>query len=127
MLPEDNEMSRPIALSIVVGIASAVVIGLVGPLWGGLVVVLGLPVVFLTISRLLFGTETRRVWSALLVAAGLTWLALLPVAPFPTNALAAEPATVGWLVAIGAVPVLVGFAVVVAGATAFGTRDIRRR
>lgn len=95
-------------MSITTGVAAAGVIALVGPLYGGLIVVLGVPLVFLTLSRTLFGSETRRMWSYMLMAAGVAWFTFLPVSPFARRSLDAHPDTWAWLVTIGAVPLVAG-------------------
>lgn len=121
-------MTRPEWTSIAVGAGAAAVVALVGPLYGGLVVVLAVPVVFLTLSRLLFGSETRPLWGTLLIAAGVAWFILLAVSPFARNALDAHPESRLWLLLIGVMPVAVGAAITVrARRLSLASRDIGRR
>jgi hypothetical protein len=67
--------------SVLFGLGSAVVIGLVGPLYGGLVLVLAFPLVFRAAIRV------APAW--LLAAFGISWLLLLATgtAPFVRNSL----------------------------------------
>lgn len=121
-------MTRPEWTSIAAGAGAAGVFALVGPLYGGLVVVLAVPVVFLTLSRMLFGSETGPVWGTLLIAAGVAWFMLLAVSPFARNALDAHPESWLWLLLVGAVPLAAGASMMVrARRLSLASRDIGRR
>jgi drug/metabolite transporter (DMT)-like permease len=65
----------------------------------------------LTVSRALLGSTTDPAWTWLLASLGITWLALLPVAPI-VHASGLEPSSDEWavLIGLGAVPLLVGLA-----------------
>ena len=93
-------------MSIAVGMFAAVAVGLVGPLWGGLVVVLARPVIFLTVSRALLGSETAPEWDVLLLTAGVAWLVFLPFAPAVHWEGVLTSDDWRWLLAIGAIPLL---------------------
>jgi hypothetical protein len=95
-------------MSITVGISAAVLVGLVGPLWGGLVVVLATPVVFLTVSRALFHAETAPEWDLLLVSGGLAWIAFLPFAPVVYGDRVLGTDEWLWLLGLGAAPLVAG-------------------
>jgi hypothetical protein len=93
------------------GTVGAIVVALVGPVWGGLVLILATPICFLTVSRALLGSTTDPAWEWLLASLGIAWLALLPVAPI-VHASGLEPSPDEWtvLICLGAVPLLAGLA-----------------
>lgn len=89
-------------LSALFGLGSAVVVGLVGPLYGGLVLLLAFPLVFRTASRV------APAW--LLATFGVAWLLLLAtgVAPIVQN----SPDAAGFWLAVGLVPLALAGAIV---------------
>jgi hypothetical protein len=103
-------MDRSRAVSVLVGLGAAVVIALVGPLYGGLVVTCATPLVFLTLSRALIGRTIDPTWTWMLIAFGLGWFALLPVAPFIQGSVSNSPENASsiWVASavIGLVPML---------------------
>jgi hypothetical protein len=109
-------MDRPRAVSVLVGVGAAVVIGLVGLYYGGLVVICATPLIFLTLSRALTGRTIEPAWTWLLIAFGLAWFALLPVAPFVQRSISNVPENASsiWVfsVLIGLVPLLLSVVLV---------------
>jgi hypothetical protein len=113
-------LDRSRLVSAVAGFAGAVVIALVGPLYGGLVLICGTPLIFLTLSRALIGATTDPAWPWLLTAFGIGWFVLVPVAPFVQHPNPLSTDEWELVVAIGLVPILGGSALV-------GLSRIRRR
>jgi hypothetical protein len=99
-----------------VGLGAAVVIGLVGLVYGGLVVICATPLIFLTLSRALTGRTIDPAWTWLLTAFGVSWFALLPVAPFVQVSISNSPdnASSIWVFSavIGLAPILLAAALV---------------
>jgi hypothetical protein len=95
-------------ISVLFGLGSAVVIGLVGPLYGGLVLLLAFPLVFRT------AIQVAPAWP--LAAFGISWLLLVATgtAPFLRNSLTDGG---GLWIAIGVVPL--GLAGAILGAARF--------
>jgi 1-acyl-sn-glycerol-3-phosphate acyltransferase len=104
-------MDRSRTVSVLVGLGAAVVMGLVGPLYGSLVVICATPLIFLTLSRALTGRTIDPTWTWVLIAFGAGWFALLPVAPFIQGSISNIPENASsiWVASavIGLVPVLV--------------------
>jgi hypothetical protein len=109
-------MDKPRAASVLVGVGDAVVIGLVGPVYGGLVVICATPLIFLTLSRALTGRTIDPAWVWLLIAFGVAWFALLPVAPFVQRSISNIPENADSIWAfsafIGLVPLLLSVVLV---------------
>jgi hypothetical protein len=90
-------------LSALFGLGGAVVVGLVGPLYGGLVLVLAFPLVFRTASRV------APAW--LLATFGIAWLLFLVTSGAPTLRNSPADAAGFWL-AMGVVPLALAGAIV---------------
>ncbi len=100
-------------LSVLFGLSSAVVIGLVGPLYGGLMLVLAFPLVFRTPSRV------APAW--LLATFGTSWLTLVVTGTgaFVRNSLMLDNGAV--LTAIGVAPLVLAGAIVATGRVRSGS------
>lgn len=125
-------MDRSRAVSALVGLGAAVVFALVGPMYGGLVSILAIPLIFLTLSRTLTGRTIDPTWTWLLTAFGVGWFALLPVAPFVQVSISNVPENASsiWVASavIGSVPILIAAGLIArAGLRASRARDIPRR
>lgn len=87
-------------ISIAFGLAGAGVVALVGPVYGGLVLILAVPVVFLTLSRAITGATLQPDFAFLLASFGLAWLLVLPFAPITRNSGEPAPPDV-WILEVG--------------------------
>ena len=95
-------------ISILFGMASALTVAVIGPIYAAPLLLCALPITFVTASRLVLGSPTKPHWAAMLIAFGLAWLLLFPVAPIvhPGSDRDIGP-TPMWL-ALGIVPLLAG-------------------
>jgi hypothetical protein len=96
-------MPKPAPLvSIAFGVAAALVVARIGPFYATPLLIVALPVVFLTISRAATGSTIQPDFEWLLFAFAGTWLVLWPVAPITRNSPDAWPV---WA-AVGVIPLL---------------------
>jgi hypothetical protein len=84
-------MDRSRTVSVVVGLAAAVVVGLIGPIYAALILICATPLIFLTLSRAVTGRTIDPAWPWLLIAFGVAWFVLLPVAPIVQGATSSVP------------------------------------
>ena len=96
-------VTRRTVASVAFGLAAALVVATIGPVYATPLLIVALPVVFLTVSRVATGATTQPDFEWLLFAFGVSWLIALPFAPTVRNGPAAMPY---WL-ALGLAPVLV--------------------
>ena len=96
-------MKRRGVVSIAFGLGAALLVAGIGPFYATPLLIVALPVAFLTISRAATGSTIDPDFEWLLFAFSVTWLVLLPVAPVVHNAPEAWPV---WT-AIGVIPLLV--------------------
>jgi hypothetical protein len=111
---------RATLVSIAFGVAAAVVVARIGPFYATPLLIVALPVVFLTISRAATGSMIPPAVDWLLLAFAAAWLVLWPVAPI------IHSSPEGWPVwaALGVIPLLGGIALSVRRRR-FAARDIR--
>lgn len=111
-------IDRKRLISILFGLGSAVVIGLVGPLYGGLMLLLAFPLVFRTATRV------APAW--LLVAFGTSWLTLVAtgMGAFVRNSLVLDNGAV--LTALWVAPLMIAGAIVAAGRVRSGSPSTSR-
>ena len=115
-------MKRRVVLSIAFGLGASLIVAGIGPFYATPLLIVALPVVFLTISRAATGSTTEPDFEWLLFAFAVTWLVLWPVAPIIRNSPEAWPL---WA-ALGVIPLLGAIALLVRRRL-FASRDIARR
>lgn len=113
---------RATLVSIAFGVAAALVVARIGPLYATPLLIVALPVVFLTISRAATGSAIQPDFEWLLFAFAVTWLVVWPVAPIIRNSPEAWPV---WA-ALGVVPLLAALTLLVRRRL-FAARDIAAR
>ena len=118
----DRHAKRGTVVSIAFGVVAALVVARIGPVYATPLLIVALPVVFLTISRAATGSTTQPGFTWLLFAFAVTWLGLWPVAPIIRNSPDAWPV---WG-AVGVLPLL-GAVVLLVRRRLFASRDIRAR
>lgn len=102
-------MIRSRRASLAFGVLSALLVAVIGPLYAAPLLICALPVAFLTIPRIFFATTNRPDWGPMLIAFGVSWLVLLPVAPVVRPAGIENDGTVWAMwIGVGALPILVG-------------------
>ena len=102
-------MRRAAALSIAFGVGAALVVAGIGPIYATPLLIVALPVVFLTVSRAATGSTIKPDVEWVLFAFGLAWLVVSPVAPVTRNAPEA------WAVwsALGVIPLLLAIVLLI--------------
>lgn len=118
----EHVVKRRRGLSIAFGLAAAVIVSNIGPIYAVPLLIVALPVVFLTLSRAVMGAAIEPDFEWLLAAFGVAWLVLLPFAPIVRSSPEAMPI---W-VAIGVVPALLA-AVSAVGRRMARSHDARHR
>ena len=115
-------MKRRAVLSIAFGLAAALVVAGIGPLYAAPLLIIAVPVVFLTISRAATGSTIEPDFEWLLFAFGVAWLLVFLISPVVRN----SPEAWSFWVALGVIPLLLAMALAVRRRL-FDPRDIAER
>ena len=99
-----NRQNR--VLSAAFGLVAAFVVAMIGPVYATPLLIVALPVVFLTVSRAVTGTTLQPDFAWLLGAFGLMWLVVLLLAPIVRN----SPEAMPYWIALGVIPILLAIA-----------------
>lgn len=93
---------RAVVVSIAFGVTAALVVARIGPVYATPLLIVALPVLFLTISRAATGSTIRPDFVWVLIAFAVAWLVLWPIAPIIRNSPEEWPV---WA-ALGVIPLL---------------------
>ena len=115
-------MTRRRLASIAFGLVAALIVTRIGPVYATPLLIVALPVVFLTVSRAATGATMQPDFEWLLFAFGGAWLLLLPFAPIVRTTPEAMPY---WL-ALGLAPMLLAIALALGRRLAM-SRAMQRR
>lgn len=121
-------MKRSDVLSILFGLGGALVVAFIGPVYAAPLLIVAVPVLFLTISRAVTGSPIQPDLAWLLLAFAIAWLVVLPIAPIApivrSSGGAPADAWIYWI-GLGIIPLLLAISIAVRRRL-FDAHDIRR-
>ena len=102
-------MKRRGVLSIAFGVVAALIVAGIGPFYAVPLLIVALPVVFLTMSRATTGSTIAPDFGWVLVAFGVAWLLIFLLSPIVQN----SPEAHSFWVGLGVVPVVLAMALAI--------------